>query len=280
MTYFTRVCALFVLLSVGAGLAAQELAAIYQASDADVRRVDTDGWEAFLSDHTRQRAAGYRLTDLETYRPEGGKRRFAGLYTQSALRDSVGRAAGWAEFVRLKRLMAAAEFTLIDVAAVANNESDFDFYGVWVKEDHPTIHKVWFLNSEETTVERTTAMAADRFKIKKVHVVPVPNGEPAFVVLYHFSPINRFNFLHFSETAAAFAKEVAERRRSGVQLIDYAQFRMGNEVRYLGIFQDSSYDNHFISRLPVEELPAKTDSLGQVGMRLLNLSVNDAVSDW
>ena len=280
MTLSTCVRALFVCLLASSTVGAQELAAIYQPSDAEVRRVDKDSWEVFLSDHAQQRAAGYRLTDLETYRPNGGERRFAGLYTQSALRDSVGRAAGWAEFVRLKRLMASADYTLIDVAAVANNESDFDFYGVWVKEEHPTIHKVWFLNSEETTIERTTAMATDRFKIKKVHVVPVPNGEPAFVVLYHFSPINRFNFLYFSDTAEEFASEVGERRRSGVQLIDYAQFRVGNAERFVGIFQDGNYTSAFVPRLPLGELGVKSDSLGGEGLRLVNLSVNDAVSDW
>ncbi len=257
------------------GLHAQDLAAIYHHSDAEVRQVDIAGWEAFLADHESQVSAGYRLTDLETIRNGADERRYLGIYTQSSLEDHVEQVSTWAEFIKLKRKMADYEYTMIDVAAVVNNESDYDFYGVWVKEAHPVIHKVWFLDSRETMVDRTKKMARDRFKIKKVHVLAVPNGEPAFVVLYHFSPINRYNFLHFSETPEDFAEEVQERIASKVQLIDYAYYREGNQNLYMGIFQDGDYDTEFIPHIENADIGARSDSLVATrGLQLVNLSVN------
>lgn len=256
-------------------LAAQTFSAIYQPSDKKVRTVEQIGWEAFLTEHERQNAEGYRLTDLETYRKGGDERRYLGIYTESPLPDSVGRASSWAEFIRLKRKMAKAEYTMIDVAAVVHNESDYDFYGIWVKEANPTIHKVWLLDSRETILKRTRAMARDRFKIKRVHVLDVPNGEPSFVVLYHFSPINRFNFLYFADTAEEFAKEMAERKGSKVELIDYDQFREGNTVQYVAIFQDGDYDSDFLPDSSLTAIRDKERTLDHTrGLRIVNLSVD------
>lgn len=256
-------------------LVAQDLAAIYHHSDAESRQTSSSGWDAFLAEHRSQRAAGYRLTDLETYRDGADERRYLGLYTKSVLEDHVERVSGWSNFIKLKRAMVDREFTLVDVAAVVNNESDYDFYGVWVKDEHPVIHKVWFLDSKETMLDRTRKMARDRFKIKRAYVLPIPNGEPAFVVLYHFSPVNRFNFIHFADTPEEFAAEIAERRRSKVQLIDYAHYREGNRDQYLGIFQDGDYDAAFLPGVPFGGLGVASDSLAAArGLRLVNLTVN------
>ncbi|MTB51251.1 hypothetical protein [Lewinella sp. W8] len=256
-------------------LSAQTFSAIYQPSDKKVRQVERAGWEAFLAEHQQQNAAGYRLTDLETYRDGGEERRYIGIYTESPLPDSLGRASSWAEFIKLKRKMAKAEYTMIDVAAVVHNESDYDFYGIWVKEANPTIHKVWLLDSRETILKRTRAMAKDRFKIKRVHVLDVPNGEPSFVVLYHFSPINRYNFLYFANTAEEFAQEMKERKGSKVELIDYDEFREGDKVQYVAIFQDGDYDSDFVSRQSLEAIREKEKSLdASRGLRIVNLSVD------
>ena len=255
-------------------LTAQEVSAIFHHSDTEVRQVDETGWEAFRAAHARLNGEGYRLTDLETYREGAEDRRYLGVYTKSPLADHVERRSSWSEFIKLKREMAKKEFTMIDVAAVVNNESDYDFYGVWVKEDNPTIHKVWFLDSRKTMLDRTRAMAKDRFKIKRIHVLNVPTGEPAFVVLYHFSPVNRYNFIFFADTPEQFAAEVAERVRSKVQIIDYARFRYGDRDQYVGIFQDGDYDAEFLTPTALETLAAQADSLaGTRGLRLVNLSV-------
>jgi hypothetical protein len=118
-------------------------------------------------------------------------------------------------------------------------------------------------------------MAKARFKIKRVHVLDVPNGEPSFVVLYHFSPVDRFNFLYFADTVEEFQTEYEERKRSKVELIDFDRFREGNNTRYVAIFQDGAYDSAFATDLPIDQINAKADSLASArGLKLVNLSVD------
>jgi hypothetical protein len=261
---------------VGLALTAQQqFSAIYQPSDSEVRVVTKLGWDTFLADHSSQQAAGFRLTDIETYKEGGAARSYVGIYTKSPLRDSVGMANSWARFIKLKRKMVKEGYTMIDVAAVTLNESDANFFGVWVKEAQPSIHKVWLLDSRETILKKTRDMAKDRFKIKRVHVLDVPNGEPSFVVLYHFSPVDRFNFLFFADTLEAFNKEAAERKKSKVQLIDFDRFREGNTTQYVAIFQDGEYDSEFATDKPIDEINAKATTLEKErGLKLINLSVD------
>lgn len=252
-----------------------QFSAIFQPSDAEVKQVTSNGWDDFLSEHTRQNAAGFRLADMETYKEGGDERQFVGLYTESPLPDSVGMADSWAGFIKLKRTMVKSGYTMVDVCGVVLNESDINFYGVWVKEPNPTIHKVWLLDSEETILKRTRVMAKDRFKIKRVHVLNVPNGEPSFIVLYHFSPIDRFNFLYFADDVAEFDKEVEQRKKSQVQLIDFDRFRSGKDVRYVAIFQDGEYESAFLTAKGMTEVEAEAVKLKeQKGLKLVNLSVD------
>ncbi len=261
--------------SLSLSLSAQKFSAIFQPSDAVVKQVESAGWEAFLETHRAQNEAGFRLTDLETYKQGGSKRQYVGMYTQSPLPDSVGRANSWAGFIKLKRAMVKRGYTMIDVAGVVLNESDTDFYGVWVKEANPTIHKVWLLDSEETIVKRTRAMAKDRFKIKRVHVLDIPDGEPAFVVLYHFSPIDRYNFLFFADDMPTFDSELSERKKSLVQLIDFDRFRSGNATKYVAIFQDGEYASEFVTAKDFSQIQSLAKQLEkEKGLKLVNLSVD------
>ena len=254
---------------------AQNFSAIYQPSDAEVRTVTSTGWEAFLSENKAMTAAGFRLTDLETFKEGGDARSFVGTFTKSPLEGVVKVAEGWREFIKLKRKMVTEGFTMVDIAAVSLNESDANFYGVWVKEDNPTIHKVWLLDSRATIEKKTREMAKARFKIKRVHVLDVPNGEPSFVVLYHFSPVNRFNFLYFADELADFQAEYEERKGSEVELIDFDRFRTGNDTRYVAIFQDGAYQSAFLTDQPFGAIQTKSDSLAKNhGLKLVNLSVD------
>lgn len=254
---------------------AQNFSAIYQPSDAEVRTVTKAGWEAFLSETGSLTADGFRLIDLETFKEGGDDRSFVGIYTKSPLEGVVEMARGWTAFIKLKRQKVKDGFTMIDVAAVTLNESDVNFYGVWVKEDNPTIHKVWLLDSRETIEKKTKDMAKARFKIKRVHVIDVPNGEPSFVVLYHFSPIDRFNFLYFTDSMEDFQQEYNERKGSQVELIDFDRFRTGNSVRYVAIFQDGAYESAFLTDQSFGAIQEKSDSLAQqLGLKLVNLSVD------
>lgn len=256
-------------------LSAQKFSAIYQPSDAEVRYVTKIGWDNFLADHDAQRAAGFRLTDIETYRKGGEARTFVGLYTESPLRDSVGMANSWSGFIKLKRKMVKEGYTMIDVAAVTLNEEDANFYGVWVKDPNPSIHKVWLLDSRKTIIKKTKEMASQRFKIKRVHVLDVPNGEPSFVVLYHFTPIQRFNFLYFANSLEEFYKEKKQRQLSKVELIDFDRFREGDKTQYVAIFQDGEYDSEFATDQDIEAISAKGTSLtAERGLKLVNLSVD------
>jgi len=270
-----RLLCLAFLLTLCTSVRAQNFSAIYQPSDAVVKSITSAGWDAFLAEHQNQRAAGFRLTDLETYKVGGNTRSFVGLYTESPLEDHVEMTSSWKDFIKLKRAMVKKEYTMIDVAAVTLNESDANFYGVWVKEANPSIHKVWLLDSRETIIKKTRDMARQRFKIKRVHVLNELDSEPSFVVLYHFSPVNRFNFLYFADSLEEFNKEYDERKGSKVQLLDFDRFREGNTTQYVAIFQDGEYESAFATDLPIDRINAKGDSLSKAaGLKLVNLSVD------
>jgi len=274
-TFMLRTTFAALLLALTLPAIAQNFSAIYQPSDAEVRTVTKAGWEAFLSENSSMTASGFRLTDLETFKEGGDARSFVGTFTKSPLEGIVEMAEGWTAFIKLKRQRVKDGFTMIDVAAVTLNESDVNFYGVWVKEDNPTIHKVWLLDSRKTIEKKTKDMAKARFKIKRVHVIDVPNGEPSFVVLYHFTPIDRFNFLYFSETLEDFQNEYNERKGSRVELIDFDRFRTGNSIRYVAIFQDGAFESSFLTDQPFGAIQAKSDSLAKNhGLKLVNLSVD------
>ncbi|MEM6770443.1 MAG: hypothetical protein AAF597_07675, partial [Bacteroidota bacterium] len=87
--------------------------------------------------------------------------------------------------------------------------------------------------------------------------------------------IDRYNFLYFSEDLEQFNAELAERRKSMVQLIDFDRFRSGNETRYVAIFQDGEYDSAFITAKPMIDIEANAESLkSERGLKLVNLSVD------
>ena len=79
-------------------LLAQGFSGIFQATEAEMRYTDTEGWEAFLDDHEAQVTDGFRLIDLESNRVGGDARHYYGIYTQSSLVDSVGMALGFQRF--------------------------------------------------------------------------------------------------------------------------------------------------------------------------------------
>lgn len=270
-----RVAAIAVFLVYSTLVAGQTFSAIYQPTDLDIRTVVEGSWEAFVAENQQQQAAGYRLIDVETFRGAAGERNFVGTFTESPLPSALESTNGWTDFIALKRKMVNEGYTMIDVAAVPLNESDVRFFGVWVKEDNPTIHKVWLLDSQKTIVQKTREMANKRFKIKRVHVLDVPNGEPAFVVLYHFSPVDRFNFLYFADTREEFTKEYRERKGSQVELIDFDRFRTGDRERYVAVFQDGDYDSEFTTGRTLDGIRSAADSLTQArGLKLVNLSVD------
>ncbi len=262
--------ALFVLMT--NGLTAQGFSGIFQATEAEMRYRDTDGWQAFLADHEEQVAAGFRLIDLESKRVGGDARQYYGIYTQSSLKDSVGMALGWRDFVKLKRLMASAEYLMVDVHAFALNESDFQYIGVWVKEDIP--HKIARLTTREGLKKRIRDMGKRRYKLKRVHVINTPDGEPEYVALFHYSTVQEYNFLHYTEDIESFKQDLFERRLSNVRLVDYATFLENGERYHLGVYQSGTYEFEFRQEadkatLDVDAQKLKTDN----GLSLLNLNV-------
>ncbi|MEM6395669.1 MAG: hypothetical protein AAF741_04925 [Bacteroidota bacterium] len=254
-------------------LTAQNFSGIFQPSEADLKYTNTRGWDAFESSQASYASQGYRLIDLESVRSQdGGDRTFYGIFSQSSLQDSIGRYLGWADFVRAKRQMASNGWMIVDVHGYALNERDYQYIGVWVKDETP--HKIAKLTTREGLDKRIDAMGKRRYKLKRVSVIESPSGEPTFVALFHFSPVYEYNFVYYSDDSDDFKREYSERYQSNTRLIDFASFFDESKTWYLGVFQAADYEGDFRRSETKPELDATREDLkNERGLAMLNLNV-------
>ncbi|MEM7573734.1 MAG: hypothetical protein AAF433_12565 [Bacteroidota bacterium] len=254
-------------------LNAQQFGGIFQPTDAELDYTTSVGWEALVAEQQQQSTNGFRMIDLESVRStNGGERTFYAIFTESSLQDSVGTFLGWPEFVKAKRQMYSAGWMIVDVHGYALNESDTQYIGVWVKDDNP--HKIARLSTREGLDNRIRAMGRQRFKLKRVHVINSPSGEPEFIALFHYSPVYEYNFVYYSDDAEDFRREYQERYQSNTRLIDFASFFDEGKTWQLGIFQAADYDVDFRRSSTKSELDSTTMALNnESGLSLLNLNI-------
>lgn len=250
----------------------QQFSGIYQPTEAKMDYRELKGWEAFLADSELQNQKGLRLIDIESSQIGGDERIFYGVYTESNLRDSLGIALGWREFVELKREMASKEYTMVDVHAFALNERDTKYIGVWVQEEND--HKIAKMTSRSGLDRRIQEMGRRRYKLKRVHVLSTPDGEPEYIALFHYSPVQEYNFLHYSEDITEFMEEFNERVKSKTRLVDYATFWENGKKYHLGVYQNGDYDYRFLLNADKQELDKEGAILKEKnGLSLLNMNV-------
>lgn len=264
-------CGCTLLASVGL-LAQTQFSGIYQPTEAKMAYEQARGWEALLTQSRQKNQSGYRLIDVESSQIGGDERVYYGIYTESNLRDSLGIALGWRDFVKLKRKMAAEEYTMVDVHAFALNESDTKYIGVWAKEDID--HKIAKMSSRAGLDRRIQDMGKRRYKLKRVHVLSTPDGEPEYIALFHYSPVQEYNFLHYSENMDEFMREFNERIKSKTRLVDYATFWENGKKYHLGVYQNGDYDYRFLRNADKTALDAEGNKLkNERGLSLLNMNV-------
>lgn len=251
---------------------AQKISGIFMPTEAAMAYSTIQGWDNFLADHDQKNTQGLRLIDLESSRVGGDQRVYYGVYTESGLRDTVLMALGWRDFVKLKRSMNAAGYTMDDVHAFALNERDFQYIGVWVKEETP--HKIARLSSRVGIEKQVQEMGERRYKLKRVHVINTPDGEPEYIALFHYSAVQEYNFLYYTKDIADFRKDLEERRVSNVRLVDYASFTENEERFYLGVYQRGSYDYAFERHDEKQAFDQVAQKLKQDrGLSLMNMNV-------
>lgn len=259
-------------LSLGQLAAQYQFSGIYQPTEAKMEYKEASGWEALLAVSQEMNAKGFRMIDIESSQIGGDERTYFAIFTESSLQDSVGIALGWRDFVKLKRKMASAEYSMIDVHAFALNESDTKYIGVWVKEN--TDHKVAKMTSRVGLDRRIQEMGRRRYKLKRVHVLSTPDGEPEYIALFHYSPVQEYNFLHYSEDMEDFMREFNERIESKTRLVDYATFWENGKKYHLGVYQKGDYDYRFLQQADKEHLETEGSKLKEEkGLSLLNMNV-------
>lgn len=266
--FFTSLCLLFA----GLLLGQSQYSGIFQPTEAKMEYAQVSGWDGLLSKSKDMNSKGFRLIDVESSQVGGDERIYYGIFTESNLKDSLGIALGWRDFVKLKRKMAANDYTMIDVHAFALNESDTKYIGVWVEDG--TDHKIAKMTSRSGLDRRIQEMGRRRYKLKRVHVLSTPDGEPEYVALFHYSPVQEYNFLHYSESMEDFMKEFNERIQSKTRLVDYASFWENGKKYHLGVYQNGDYDYRFIHQADKIHLDAEGEKLkSSKGLSLLNMNV-------
>lgn len=272
MTMTNKLILTLLLLPFFATLKSQTFSGIFEECEAELKYLEQTGWDAFLADHDQQVAQGFRLIDIESSRVGGDERIYYGIYTESNLRDSVGMALNWSEFVALKRKMADEDYLMVDLHAFALNEVDRQYIGVWVKEELE--HKIRSVSTRANLEKEIRSLGRRRYKLKRVHVVETPQGVPEYVALFHHSPAQEYNYLEFTTDRSDFARNMQERRDSGVNLIDYASFLEDGQRFYLGVYQKARYEYEF----KIEENRPALEEVGSElkekrGLHLVNLNV-------
>lgn len=249
-----------------------QFSGIFQPTEANMEYTQVSGFTSLVAKSEEMNAKGFRLIDVESSQVGGDERIYYGIYTESNLKDSLGIALGWREFVKLKRQMAAKDYTMVDVHAFALNESDTKYIGVWVEDG--TDHKIAKLTSRSGLDRRIQEMGRRRYKLKRVHVLSTPDGEPEYVALFHYSPVQEYNFLHYSENMEDFMQEFNERAASKTRLVDYASFWENGKKYHLGVYQKGDYDYRFIHQADKSHLDSEGDKLkDNKGLSLLNMNV-------
>lgn len=255
-------------------LSAQQISGIFRGSDAKMEYAEQLTWEAFVTNNNTLNTKGFRLTNIETT-GQGDDRRFWGIYTESSLQDTLVKTTSWADFVKAKRAMAAAGFLLSNVQAYAISELDAHYIGVWYKNETDTPHKIWKLDSPESLRVRTEDMAKQKFYLQEVEVYLTPSGTANYLAIYHYSLIPVRNYVHIDTNEEAFTKDLWQRQRSKVRLVDFERFSAKEGSYLLGVYQPGTYDSQFLFQQRRDDFNGKWEQLEKDNLKLVSWEVRD-----
>jgi hypothetical protein len=255
-------------------LSAQQFSGIFRGSDAKMEYAEQMTWEQFMISNKALNAKGYRLNNLETT-GQANDRRFWGIYIESSLPDTIVKTESWPDFVTAKRAMAAAGFLLSNVQAYAISEIDAHYIGVWYKNTTDTPHKIWKLDSPESLRQRTEDMAAQKYYIQEVEVYLTPSGTANYLAIYHYSLSPVRNYVYVTTDEETFNKDLWQRQRSKVRLVDFEQFNAKEGSYLLGVYQPGTYDNQFLFRQLREDFNGKWEQLERDNLKLVSWEVRD-----
>lgn len=248
------------------------MSGIFQATDAQLKYVENESWEAFLAADQQLNAEGYRLIALESS-GVGRERGFWGIFTQSAQTDTIIRTLGWPDFVAAKRAMAAEGYLLTTVQAYALNEDDHRFIGVWHRDS--TDHKIWKLDSPEGLAEKTEQMAAQQYHLQDVEVYLSPSGLPTYLAIYHYHPLPRRNHVYFTTDEKAFSNDHWQRQHSGKRLIDYEQFNLLGQMAFVAVYQDGDYEQQLLRRQDLATFRGNWEQMEKSNLQLISWDIRD-----
>ncbi len=255
-------------------LSAQQMSGIFRGSDAAMEYAEQLNWEEFVANNNSLNAKGFRLTNIETT-GQGEDRRYWGIYTESSLPDTLIKTNSWADFVKAKRAMAAAGFLLSNVQAYAISELDAHYIGVWYKNETDTPHKIWKLDSPESLRTRTEDMAKQQFYLQEVEVYLTPSGTANYLAIYHYSLIPVRNYVYINSDEDTFNKDLWQRQRSKVRLVDFERFNAKEGSYFLGVYQPGTYDSQFILQQRRDDFNGTWEQLEKSKLKLVSWEIRD-----
>lgn len=255
-------------------LNAQQFSAIFRASDAKMEYAEALPWESFVIKADNFSQQGYRLTNIETT-GKGKDRKYWGVFTESALKDTLVKVTNWPDFVKAKRAMAKAGYLLAVVQAYAISETDAHYLGVWYKDGKDTPHKIWKLDSSESLTQKTEEMAKIQYYIQEVETFLSPSGTATYLAIYHYSPIPVRNYVAVQTDSKTFTTDLWQRTQSNVRLIDFEHFDAKDGAYYLGVYQPGTYEAQFISKLEQASFNGKWEQLEKENLQLVSWEIRD-----
>lgn len=251
-------------------IAQQVFSGVFHQTEAQMVYADKlteDALDGKVKEWNRQ---GFRPVDIESKLIDD-TRYYWLIGTKSDLKSQLKVVTGWGEFVKMKREMVKADYVLTDVEAIALNEIDHHYVGIWHEGD--TEHKIWKLDSVEGIEKKTEEMGKDNYYPVNIEVFQTPAKTPIYLVTYYYGPVTSQTHIFITKDTKEFNTDLLQRTKSGYRMIKYENFELDGEPHYISIYRRGDYESKFIRDLDRTEFDGLWERQEKEGLHLVNVHI-------
>lgn len=251
-------------------MAQQVFSGVFHQTEAEMIYADKLTEDALEGKVQEWNGKGFRPVDIESKLIDG-TRYYWLIGSKSDLKSKLEIITGWGNFVKMKRQMVKEDYVLTDVEAIALNEIDHHFVGIWHQGD--TKHKIWKLDSVEGIEKKTDEMGEDNYYPVNIEVFQTPAKTPIYLVTYYYGPVTSQSHIFTTKDTKTFNTDLLQRTKSGYRMIKYEHFELNEEPHYLAIYRRGEYESKFIRDLDRTEFDGLWELQEKEGLYLVNVDI-------
>lgn len=251
-------------------MAQQVFSGVFHQTEAPMVYADKLTEDALEGKVKEWNSQGFRPVDIESKLIDG-TRYYWLIGTKSDLKSKLEVITGWGDFVKMKRAMVKDDYVLTDVEAIALNEIDHHYVGIWHQGD--TKHKIWKLDSMEGVEKKTEEMGEQNYYPVNIEVFQTPAKTPIYLVTYYNGPVTSQTYIFTTNDTKAFNTDLLQRTKSGYRMIKYEHFELDGIPNYISIYRRGDYASKFISNLDRTEFDGLWELQEKEGLHLVNVDI-------